>query len=486
MHINITNNAPKHCGIKRKLEDTQEIKLSWEQLSVHNFNGEQKLYDMITNQKVNNEKKRKNAEVFTPLKGIREMVNQLPKNVWTNSKYKWLEPSAGTGNFMVIIYYMLMDGLKSEFPIDHDRTKHIIENMLYMIELDDENYLILNQIFCKDGLKLNVHKGDSLETNLMTTFGVEKFDIIIGNPPYNTHIEHKCMRTGSLYDKHIEHFINKSRMLMFVVPSRWFACGVQLEPFKKRMAARTDIVKIKHFDKSCDFFGKCVRIEGGVNYFLKDDQYSGTCNLNGIATKLNTFDIILTKPKFIDIVNHLSAYSTKLVDILMINTFGITTNDSRLCNVRQHQEQIECHVSKRSGDIKYIDSKHMTKTYAFLKVLTNYANGYYECFGRFLIADETQVCSTSYIMFKVFTLEEAKSLISYLNCKLPNVMLSLRKNTQMVNRSSLEWIPLPPLNKIWTDKEVYAHYDLNEEQINLMETTELSRAKKSYNFKAKL
>ena len=67
--------------------------------------------------------------------------------------------------------------------------------------------------------------------------------------------------------------------------------------------------------------------------------------------------------------------------------------------------------------------------------------------------------------------KEAKSLLSYMKCKLPNFMLSLRKSWQHSNESTCKWIPLPPLNKEYTDEEVYKHYNLLEEDIKLINHT---------------
>ena len=39
-------------------------------------------------------------------------------------------------------------------------------------------------------------------------------------------------------------------------------------------------------------------------------------------------------------------------------------------------------------------------------------------------------------------------------------MLSLRKISQDISKSTCKWIPLPPLNKEWTDNEIYEHFQL--------------------------
>jgi hypothetical protein len=40
------------------------------------------------------------------------MLDQLPKEVWSDPTLKWLDPANGIGNYPVVAYYKLMDGLK--------------------------------------------------------------------------------------------------------------------------------------------------------------------------------------------------------------------------------------------------------------------------------------------------------------------------------------------------------------------------------------
>ena len=75
------------------------------------------------------------GEVFTPPALIKEMLDRLPAEVWANPNKTWLEPSAGDGNFLVEIKRRLLKEGHSE--------KHILENMLFSIELIDDNHWLL-------------------------------------------------------------------------------------------------------------------------------------------------------------------------------------------------------------------------------------------------------------------------------------------------------------------------------------------------------
>jgi len=185
---------------------------------------EQKILSYLS---VRVEEKDKFGEVFTPMKLINEMFDKLPHAVWSDPDKKWLDPANGIGNFPMIAYMRLMDGLKThpKYSNDQKRSKHIIENMLYMVELNPKNVKISKRIF---GSNANICCADFLnETDkVMREFGVDKFDIIIGNPPFNASQENEGKKGGgdSLWPKFVElslDLLPTNGYLMFVHPSAW-------------------------------------------------------------------------------------------------------------------------------------------------------------------------------------------------------------------------------------------------------------------------
>ena len=61
-----------------------------------------------------------------------------------------------------------------------------------------------------------------------------------------------------------------------------------------------------------------------------------------------------------------------------------------------------------------------------------------------------------------------------MKCKLPNFMLSLRKQSQDINENTCKWVALPSLDKEWTDDEVYKYFKLTPEEIKLVKETKVS------------
>jgi len=89
------------------------------------------------------------------------------------------------------------------------------------------------------------------------------------------------------------------------------------------------------------------------------------------------------------------------------------------------------------------------------------------------IGKPNEICNQSYILFEVNNEKEAKSLLSYLKCKLPNFMLSLRKSSQDISETTCKWIPLVPLNKELTDNEIYKYFKLTDDEIKLVKNTKV-------------
>ena len=114
----------------------------------YTINSPEKLLEFIKVNLTPNEKERKeNGEVFTPMWLVNEMLDKLPSDVWSDKNCKWLDPAVGIGNFPIEIYLRLMEGLKKIIIDKSERRRHILENMIYMIDINDKNINILKKIF---------------------------------------------------------------------------------------------------------------------------------------------------------------------------------------------------------------------------------------------------------------------------------------------------------------------------------------------------
>ena len=119
-------------------------------------------------------------------------------------------------------------------------------------------------------------------------------------------------------------------------------------------------------------------------------------------------------------------------------------------------------MSSKKGEQKFVLKKYIKNAYDFWKVFTPQGSGKGgDGFGNIIIGSPIEIASQTYFGFKVDSLVQARSLKSYLETDFANYMLSLRKIDQHISEATLKWVPLPPLDREWTDAKVAKYYGLN-------------------------
>jgi hypothetical protein len=244
------------------------------------------------------EEKKKFGEVFTPFKLINEMLDKLDeyyrkshkeKSIFSVKKFKWFDPANGMGNFPIAVYLRLMEGLKNKIKNKEKRKKHILEKMLYMSELNKKNVFICKQIFdVENKYNLNLYCGDSLELNTIKQWNIEKFDVIIGNPPYQDGSGNRG-KGHTLWTKFVEKFINKineKKYMSFIHPSLWRqAEHPLLDVIKSKQILYLEIHDEKDGQKT---FRCSTRYDW---YILQNTKYKKKTKILGQDCKTYTVDL---------------------------------------------------------------------------------------------------------------------------------------------------------------------------------------------------
>jgi hypothetical protein len=124
------------------------------------------------------------GEVFTPFALIEEMCETFPPSLFQHD-HMWLDPSAGIGHFPVVVFFRYMEGLAHKIPDPVKRAKHIIERLLYMVEINPDNVRRCKAIFSRlcPSATPQIYQGDFLHDSLPASW--PPFHVVIGNPPYN-------------------------------------------------------------------------------------------------------------------------------------------------------------------------------------------------------------------------------------------------------------------------------------------------------------
>jgi len=136
-----------------------------------------------------------NSEVITPQNIIKDMVDLLPTEIF-NPDAKFLDPAVKSGRFLIEIYHRLMHSPLLDHIPEPDRQKHIIENQLYGLAtslvaatvtrkaLYGNPLVTGNIVYIDQYLTLMANKGTDFRKLIEKEFGQMKFDVVIGNPPY--------------------------------------------------------------------------------------------------------------------------------------------------------------------------------------------------------------------------------------------------------------------------------------------------------------
>lgn len=167
------------------------------------------------------------GEVFTPPVLIHELLDQLPKRVWTDPELRWLDPCAGRGNFVDEILPRLMDGLSDHFRRRGGNAacrRHILEQMITQVELNPDNVTTLRSKY--GGRRARILVGDFLDPATMGE--AHDFDVILANPPYQspkTEAYTGSAGNRTLWDLFVHRALELVKpttgVLGFITPSNW-------------------------------------------------------------------------------------------------------------------------------------------------------------------------------------------------------------------------------------------------------------------------
>ena len=323
-----------------------------------------------------------NDEVFTPPSLVNDILDLLPKELWSNPNAKFLDPVCKSGVFLREMAKRLMKGLEKKIPDKQQRINHIFSKQLYGIAITELTALLSRRsVYCSKtangkysicetfdneqgnifykrmkhswdngkciycGASQEVYdREDVLETyayNFIHTDKPEKifdmkFDVIVGNPPYQLSDGGFGKSAAPLYHKFVEQAKKLApQYLIMIIPSRWFAGGKGLDDFRKGMLNDKRIRKIVDFENANDVFPG-VDIAGGICYFLWEKDHQGECEIinvvNNVETQsnrpLNEFPTLIRNSNAVPIIRKvLSLNETKMNTMVSSRKpFGIPTN----------------------------------------------------------------------------------------------------------------------------------------------------------------
>lgn len=206
-------------------KETNQIIRTVKELFMKNIKNSKELSNLIDKYLIPQElEKKSNAEVSTPFRLRQEMLDKMPLDFWKSVK-RVFEPCAGKGGFLIDIIDRFMIGLKDAIPDEKLRYKTIVEECLYFSDINPTNIFICKLLIDPyNEYNLNYNEGNTLELNITEKWGIEGFDAVIGNPPYQNTNNNKGSG-NTLWNVFVETALNvwlvNKGYLLYVHPRGW-------------------------------------------------------------------------------------------------------------------------------------------------------------------------------------------------------------------------------------------------------------------------
>jgi len=491
-----------------------------------------------------------NDEVLTPPNIVNQVLDILPQELFCDSSNKFLDPCCKSGVFLREIAKRLLTGLESEIPDLQTRIDHIFRKQLFGIAITEMTSLLARRsvycskypssqysvtafesaegnirykriehvwsrekcAFCRASKSeydrdksLESHAYEFIHTTKPEAIFNMKFDVIIGNPPYQLSDGGNQSSALPIYQKFIQQAKKLNpRYLTMIVPARWFSGGRGLDSFRDEMLTDDRIRIIHDFANSSDCFPG-VEIKGGVCYFLWKRDDRGLCAVyehngkettyaqrrlleDGMETYIRNEQAISILKKvraknenrFNELLNggRFFGFHTRIIWDDRINgtiqtadgagTFQIKANKSNSFSVKVYVAHGECWIQKDSilKNTQYIDQ--------YKVIIPRSGNPGSTILGKPKISEPGSCSSNTYVVALLPESDNqkliAENVVLYLSTIFLRFLVSLRTSTQDMPPKAYDFVPMQDFTEPWTDEKLYNKYGLTNDEIAFIES----------------
>lgn len=489
-----------------------------------------------------------NDEVFTPPDVVNQMLDMLPQELFSNPDTTFLDPACKTGVFLREIAKRLIVGLESQFPDLQERLDHIFHNQLYGISITELTSMLSRRgVYCSkfphsefsvsyfdeehqdgnirfkriqhtwdppklmtmNGKKigkckfcgaardeydrsgdLETHAYEWIHTNNPEEIFDMKFDVIIGNPPYQLSDGGGTGKSAKpIYQLFVAQAKKlKPRYMSMIIPSRWFSGGKGLDEFRAEMLGDRRIRKLVDYDNFKEVFPG-VDLAGGACFFLWDRDNLGPCEVTNVSgnvrnttvRELDEYETFIRSNQAVAIVNKIRAlnYKKHLHEVVYSRLpFGIPTTYVPV------ETGVPCYFTQRMG-IRNVRKSDMTDSFGLLnkwKFLvpkapiagqTDFSKPvgfYYD--GNTRIAKPGEICSESWLVAGAFdSEEETLAYKSYIFTKTVRFLLLQTVVSQNISKKNYCFIPdLGKYEGRYTDEQLCALWGITDEEFEYIQS----------------
>lgn len=474
-----------------------------------------------------------NDEVFTPPVVVNRMLDLLPAELWRNPDARFLDPVSKTGVFLREIAKRLMEGLSERIPDRQQRADHIFTRQLFGLAITELTALLSRRsVYCSKqangpysvctafhdadgnirfrstehswqngrcrycGASREVYdRDDTLEShayefihteNPETIFPDMKFDVIIGNPPYQLSDGGNGASASPLYHRFVRQAQKlKPRYLTMIIPSRWFGGGKGLDDFRREMLNDNHIRVLVDYENASDCFPG-VDIAGGICYFLWDRDNPGLCDVVNVRNNetmhsvraLNEFDTFIRHDQAASIVRKVCAFGEPMMSNMVSSSkpFGLRT-------FVRPQESGDILLRWQNGEGPYrrdeitVGRELIDKW----KVITSYVgydhagnpgkDGKRRVFSKIDILPPGTICTETYLVVGSFDTEQkAKNLVAYMKTLFFRFLVAQCMYSHHITKEAYRLVSIQDFSQSWTDEKLYAKYGITDEEIKFIES----------------
>lgn len=404
-----------------------------------------------------------------------------------------------------------MDGLEYTIPLSGVAKEEQEENLelFLLFEIEEEVEQLEKP---KKGIPVLIKNWSANQNIEFQTIKQEgmlmKFDVVIGNPPYQEEAQGDNTAGLPIYHKFIEEVYKISPVVELITPARFlFNAGQTPKAWNEKMLQDPHF-KVVYYEQDSSGIFPNTDIKGGVSISYRDvNKEFGAI---GTFTSYPELQSIMKKVSFrknYDSIGEIIYSQTKFNLESLYNEhpeykeiIGSNGNDKRFRNNIFDKISIFTEIEKNKDDIKILGLVNKKRSYRYIpkrfveldndnldryKVLIPAANGsgiIGEVLSTPLIGTPQIGFTQTFMALGSFeNIEEAEHLLKYVKSKFLRIMLGTMKITQH-NLAKEVWknVPLQDFTSSsdidWSktipeiDQQLYAKYGLSEEEIDFIET----------------
>lgn len=473
-------------------------------------------------------------EVFTPPQLVNQILDMLPKEIWSDKNARFLDPGCKSGVFLREIAKRLDKGLEKQIPDRQKRLNHILKNQLFGLSITELTSLLSRRsVYCsktangkysvcevfdepqgnirfkrvehtwgngrcafcgasdenyKRGAELESHAYQFIHTEKPEEIFNMKFDVIVSNPPYQLGSDGGT-RDIPIYNKFVDQAKKLNpRFLSMIIPSRWMASGLGLSEFRRTMLEDRRIRKLVDYPVASEIFPG-VEVKGGVCYFLWERDTEGDCAVTTVRgddvvgpvnRNLGEDDVFVRDSRALDILRKVQGKGEpSITEILSVDKeFGWTSNFDGFHDKKKRGDVPIYYIRKTKRSNGWIERSAIEKSAKLVdtwKVMIPQAYGAgegipHQILGQPFVAPKPSVCTQTYLFVYVDSQDAAESVESYVRTRFLRFLVSLRKITQHATRSTYTWVPQQAWDRTWMDEKLYKIYGLTKDDIAFIES----------------